>query len=162
MRIDEWWKSFGLGRELHISGAFIYNAITALDSLDLLNYTVDIFEILYNLSVGVERLLKVVIVLVEHEDWENIREFEESLISHNTMELANRVDAKCKLNLSNIHLEFLALLSKFYKSHRYMRYSLDSVPCINAEKVVFLEFLIKHLNLTIHIDNEFEAIHNTD
>jgi hypothetical protein len=34
MRRDEWWKNFGLGLELDASGAFIYNGIKFLDSLE--------------------------------------------------------------------------------------------------------------------------------
>lgn len=161
MRPDEWWKNFALGLELDASGAFIYNGIKYLDSLEGLNHSIDIFEVLYNLSVGIERLLKVSIILIEHDDQMPIEEFEESLISHNTMELASRVQKSADLGLSGVHNEFLSLLSKFYKSHRYGRYSLSVVPNIEMEKDLFLAYLNKHLNIKIPGPGPFSYIHNT-
>lgn len=161
MRVDEWWKNFGLGIELDASGAFIYNGIKFLDSLEGLNHSTDIFEVLYSLSVGIERLLKVAIILIEHNDQTSIEKFEESLITHNTMELANRVQKHVDLKLSGVHKEFLSMLSKFYKSHRYGRFSLSSVPNIEEEKVIFLSYLQKYLNIDIKNDGPFSYIHNT-
>lgn len=122
----------------------------------------DSFEVLYNLSVGIERLLKVAIILIEHRDHVDMEQFEESLISHNTIDLANRVNSQRNLQLSNIHREFLSILSKFYKIHRYGRYSLSAVPEIYEEKRLFLDFVAKHLKIPLPIDDEFEQIPNTD
>jgi hypothetical protein len=91
-----------------------------------------------------------------------IEEFEKSLITHNTIDLANRLNDHVNLGLSNLHNEFLALLSKFYKTHRYGRYSLNSIPYIYSEKVQFLEFIQKHLCIEFDISNEFIFIENTD
>jgi hypothetical protein len=162
MTPEEWWKNFALGIEIDTAGAFVYNGIRALHELRSLNHPVDSFEVLYNLSVGVERLLKAVVVLIEHHDHIDIEKFEESLISHSTIDLANRVDSQRNLQISDVHREFLSLLSKFYKSHRYGRYSLGSVPEINEEKRLFLEFVSKHLNVSIPIEDEFSPIPNTD
>jgi hypothetical protein len=162
MKYDEWWKNFGLGMELHASGSFVYNGIKELDDLEGLNHSSDIFQILYNLSVGIERILKVAIILIEHNEQVSIEEFEKSLITHNTIDLANRLNDRLNLGLSNLHNEFLALLSKFYKTHRYGRYSLNSIPHIHAEKVQFLEFIQKHLSMEFDISNEFVFIENTD
>lgn len=161
MTPEEWWKNFGLGLELDASGAFIYNGIKFLDSLEGLNHSTDIFEVLYNLSVGIERLFKVAVILIEHTDQTSIEEFEQSLITHNTIELANRVQKNVDLKFSGIHKEFLSMLSKFYKSHRYGRFSLSSVPNIEEEKVMFLNYLHKHLNIDISDDSPFSYIHNT-
>lgn len=158
----EWWKNFGLGHEVDISGAFIYNGIKLLDTTECLNHPDEIFEIMYNLSVGIERLLKVAIILLEHNDATEFETLEESLITHNCQDLAERLNKQTNLNLQDINKEFLALLSKFYKSHRYARYSLSSIPNISEEKTQFLEFLKKHLKLTFNIDKDFVAINNTD
>lgn len=162
MTPEEWWKNFALGIEIDVSGTFVYNGIRALHELVSLNHPVDSFEVLYNLSVGIERLLKVAIILIEHHDQIDIEQLEESLISHNTIDLANRVDSQKKLQVSNVHREFLSLLSKFYKTHRYGRYSLSVVPNIYEEKRQFLEFVAKHLQISIPVDNEFYQIPNTD
>lgn len=162
MRPDEWWKNFALGIELDIAGTFIYNGIRTLDDLQSFQHSVDTFEILYNLSIGIERLLKIAIILLEHNENIDIEELEKSLISHNTVELANRVDGHKPMNLPDLNREFLALLSKFYKSHRYGRYSLSFIPNIEEEKRCLLEFIEKHLSLSLSIDDEFAFIGNTD
>lgn len=162
MNPEKWWKNFALGIELDIAGTFIYNGIRTLEDLQSFQHPVDTFEILYNLSVGIERLLKIAIILLEHDESIDIESFEKSLISHNTIELANRIDGHKALNLPDLHKEFLSLLSKFYKSHRYSRYSLSAVPNIQEEKRCFLEFISKHLSLSLLIDDEFAFIGNTD
>lgn len=162
MTPEEWWKNFALGVELDAAGSFIYNGIKFLEDLQSFQHSVDSFEILYNLSVGLERLLKVTIVLLEHNEATNIEALEKSLISHNTLELANRVERIKNLGLSGLHREFLALLSKFYKTFRYGRYSLSAVPNIWEEKRYFLEYINKHLNLSLEINDEFAYLGNTD
>ena len=126
------------------------------------NHPVDVFEILYNLSVGIERLLKVAIVLIEHNDEVTNEEFEKSLITHNTQALLERLNEHKDLNLTHLNWEFVALLSKFYKSHRYARYSLRSVLNIAQEKIQFLEFISKHLHVDFDVDDEFAPLVNTD
>lgn len=162
MTPEEWWKNFALGIELDIAGTFIYNGIRTLEDVQSFQHPVDTFEILYNLSVGIERLLKIAIILLEHDENIDIEEFEKSLISHNTVELANRVNKHKPMNLPAHNREFLTLLSKFYKSHRYGRYSLSSVPNIDKEKMCFLEFIEKHLKISLFIDDQFAFIGNTD
>lgn len=162
MRPDEWWRNFGLGLEIDVSGSFIYNGIKFLDEADTLNHAADIFEILYNLSVGIERLAKVAIVLVEYTPSLNMNDFEESLITHNTLELIERLNKHRKMGLTDVNKEFLALLSKFYKSYRYGRFSLGSVPNIDEEKVMFLTFISKHLKLIYDFHNPYSVFQNTD
>ena len=145
MKAAEWWKNFALGIELDASGMFIYNGLKAFDSLYNIYYTGDIFEIIYNLSVGIERLYKVAIILFEHNDNINVEELERSLITHSTIDLANRLNSHQSLNYSGIHKEFLSILSKFYKSYRYGRFSLASIPNIEPEKKYFIEFFQKYL-----------------
>jgi hypothetical protein len=156
------WKNFALGMEIDVSGTFIHNGIKALHELSSLRQPVDSFEILYNLSVGIERLLKVAIILIEHCDNIDMEQFEKSLMSHNTIDLANRVNSQRNLQLSNVHREFLSILSKFYKTHRYGRYSLSTVPEISQEQRLFINFLVKHLNISLPIDDKFAPIQNTD
>jgi len=162
MRSDQWWKNFGMGLEVDAAGSFIYNAIHHLHVIDNLSHSIDSFEILYGLSVGIERLQKVAIVLLEHSEDRSIDELEKSLISHNTMELSNRIDKSCEQGLSGVHKELLSLLSKFYKTHRYGRYSPSSVPEIEMEKVLFLEYLSKHLRIDISGNKMLFGIPNTE
>jgi hypothetical protein len=162
MTPEEWWKNFALGMEIDVAGTFIHNGIKAFHELSSLRHPVDSFEVLYNLSVGIERLLKVAIILIEHRDHMDMDQFEKSLITHNTIELAKRVNATCNLQLSDIHREFLSVLSTFYKTHRYGRYSLSAVPDIYEEQRLFLDFVAKHLKISLPIDEAFAPIPNTD
>lgn len=161
MKPDEWWKNFALGTELDVAGTFIYNGIKSLHDLEFLDQPVDIFEVLYGLSVGIERLLKVAVILIEHDDQIDIEELEESLITHSTIELANRVQGHVDLGLADIHREWLSLLAKFYKSYRYGRCTFAAVPAVFEEKRVFLEFLAKHLRLQVG-DDEWASLRNTN
>jgi hypothetical protein len=63
MNKHEAWKNFNLGEELSISGAFIYNGLRRFHEMRVLVHTDEIFDFLYNLSVGLERLLKIAVVL---------------------------------------------------------------------------------------------------
>jgi hypothetical protein len=161
MRPDEWWKNFALGTELDLAGTFVYNGIKSLHDLEFLDQAVDIFEVLYNLSVGIERLLKVAVILIEHNAQTDIEKLEESLLTHSTIELANRVQVHVDLGLTDLHREWLTVLSKFYKSYRYGRYSFHAVPDVFEEKRVFQEFLAKHLRF--ELDNDpWASPRNTD
>lgn len=60
----EFWKNFKLGEELDISGSFIYNGLRYLHEMRTLHHETEIFEVLYNLAVGLERLLKVTVILI--------------------------------------------------------------------------------------------------
>lgn len=161
MTRDEWWKNFALGIELDVAGTYIYNGARSLYVLENLGQPVDLFEILYAFSIGLERLMKVAIVLLEHDSQSDMEALESSLISHNTMELFNRVQTHTQIEITPAQKEFLSLLSKFYKTHRYGRFSASSVPNITAEKDMFLAFLAKHLELEIS-ENELFPLYNTD
>jgi len=49
------WKNFNMGTELDVSGAFIYNGLEKLHKMDTFYHEQDVFEVLYNISVGIER-----------------------------------------------------------------------------------------------------------
>lgn len=162
MKREDWWKNFALGLELDASGVFIYNGIKTLHSIENISPAIDIFEILYNLSTGIERLHKVAIILLEHNDETNIEELEKSLITHDTIGLSNRVSNHRDLGLAPVHKEFLSMLSKFYKSHRYGRFSVSAVPDIESEKEMFHKYLSKHLGLDVYETDSLFPVFNTD
>src|SRR5215213_8026983 len=116
MKASEAWKNFNLGEELDISGTFIYNGLRRFYEIQKLDNSDEIFEILYNLSVGLERLLKIAIILIEHDDACSIQELERSLITHNHLALLDRVRKQESINLGKPHFEFLTLLARFYRT----------------------------------------------
>jgi hypothetical protein len=141
------WKNFNLGQELSISGAFIYNGLRRFHEMQVLDHPDEIFEFLYNLSVGLERLLKIAVVLVEHKDDSDQEALEKSLITHNHLELMNRVRTHYELNLGPPHNEFLAILSTFYRTLRYDRFMLSSVFDTDRERNALWGFLSSRLHL---------------
>ncbi len=149
MKRDQAWKNFNLGQELSVSGAFIYNGLRRFHEMRVLDNTDEIFEFLYNIAVGLERLLKIVVVLMEHNEDTDQDAREKSLITHNHLELLKRVKQHSKLNLGTPHNEFLALLGTFYKTLRYDRFTLSSVHDPKCERDVLCRFLGKHLQVDL-------------
>ena len=143
------WKNFSLGKELNVAGNFIFNGLKAFDSMESFYHEDEIFEFLYNISVGLERLGKIAVILIEHNNVKDQKEFEKSLITHNHQILLNKISKKHKCNLSSVHNEFIQLLSSFYTSMRYDRYSLVSLRSHDKERVSLVAFLEKHLKIKI-------------
>lgn len=160
MTPEQFWKNFNLGEEVSIAGSFIYNGLRRFHEMQQLEHTDEIFEVFYNLSVGIERLLKVAIVLLEHDPSLDVEALEKSLITHTHLELLRRVKPHSDVNLSPVHNEFLALLSTFYKSHRYNRFLASSVYERDKEKKALLRFLSKHLDVEFE-DSSMFGISNT-
>lgn len=144
----KFWKNFRLGTELHISGSFIYNAIYSFDQIEYFYYEYDVFEFLYSLSIGLERLEKIVVILTEHNNEIDQEEFERTLITHNHVELLKRIKNKHTLNLGEQHVKLLQFISDFYRTTRYSRYNLESVYQKNQDLHGFVNFLKQELNVT--------------
>lgn len=154
---ETFWKNFELGVELDISGRFIYNGLRAIHEMDNLYNSSEVFEFLYNISVGIERLSKIAVILIEHDKHSDQEVFEKSLITHNHMDLVGRVRASKNLPLSAPHLELLQLLSKFYKSHRYGRYGVNASSMTEQEKHVLHRYIEKYLSITIFDEFPFNV-----
>ena len=155
MNKEQYWKNFNLGIELQLSGNFIHDGLYLFDQLEHFYYEEDIFEFLYLISVGIERLLKIGIILIEHSENTNQEELEKSLITHNHLELITRIKKNRHLNLSVPHNDFLQLLSRFYKSFRYDRFNIKSFYESDKEKKALIKYLEKHLNIKIEVNDIF-------
>jgi hypothetical protein len=149
MKRTQAWKNFNLGQELSISGVFIYNGLRRFHEMRALDNTDEIFEVLYNLSVGFERLLKIAVVLVEHNEATDQDVLEKSLITHNHLDLLHRVKQRVKINLGVPHKEFLGLLGTFYKTLRYDRFTISSVYDPDKERDALRLFLGKNLQVDL-------------
>lgn len=149
MNKTQFWKSIKLAKELEVSGRFIFNGLRSLHEMDTLYVEEEIFEVLYNLSVGLERLLKVAVILIEHDAERDQEDLEQSLITHSHPELLRRVRKKHALRLAGPHNELLAMLAVFYKTHRYGRYGLAAISAEGEEKTAFHKYLEKHLDISI-------------
>lgn len=146
------WKNWRLGTELQLSGSFIYNGLFTLDKMQSLYYEEECFELLYNLSVGLERLMKIAVVLLEHDTLTSQEEFEKTLITHNHFELLNRIKKKKQIVIGKTHNKFLTLLDTFYKSVRYERYSMQSVYKPPQDKTNLVKFIKEELKIEFCAD----------
>ena len=84
-----YYKNFNMVSELDISGEFIYNGISIVNNMNSIDLEMptELFLALYNISVGIERLQKIILVLWEFDEKEHIEEFSESIKIHNHVEL---------------------------------------------------------------------------
>ncbi|HGA1315895.1 TPA: hypothetical protein ACIRH4_001904, partial [Streptococcus suis] len=123
----EWYfKNFNMVSELDISGEFIYTGISIVNNMDRIapEMPTELFLALYNISVGVERLQKIILVLWEFDEVDSIEDFSESLKIHNQVELHSRIEkAINKKIFSKQECQFLELLKEFYSNARYDRFS---------------------------------------
>lgn len=149
MTRSQWWQNFSLGTELHVAGSFIYNGLRQFHNLENLDQEEEVFETLYQLSVGFERLLKVAVVLLEHDDTVDQKRFEESLKTHFHHQLLDRIKKKYRVPFDRPHNGFLAMLGKFYDGCRYDRYLATSVAPVSREIKELETYLGAQQNLEI-------------
>ncbi|CAI8906437.1 F-box domain-containing protein [Pseudomonas chlororaphis] len=147
MSASDFWKNFRLGEEVHIAGMFIYNGLRRFHELQLLDHSDELFEFLYNLSIGIERLLKIAVVLHEHTAAADQDALERSLITHNHLDLLVRVRKHVSINFGKPQNELLQLLSAFYKTLRYDRFTLNSAYKGSREAEAVRKLLSKHLRV---------------
>jgi len=156
------WKNFKLDEEISVSGAFIYNGLRHYHEMRSLDFIDELFEFLYDLSVGIERLLKIAVVLYEHDDLTNQDELEKSLITHNQLDLLARLGKHTQVNLGQPQIDLLSMLGQFYKTFRYDRFSLASVYDAKKERKAIFNWLEKHLQVSFPDDAPFLGNHNED
>ena len=143
---DKMWnyKNFNMVTELDIAGDFIYDGIHSLNQMDVINDGSMLFSFLYHVSVGLERLQKIIIVLFEEFTLDNYVEFEKSLITHSHTELSERICKSANLKLNSRENEFMQLIATFYKSARYHRFNLDSQ--YSVEQKMIADYIVKNLS----------------
>jgi hypothetical protein len=161
MKKVEFWKTFNLCKELAISGTFIYNGLRVFDSMESFYYEEEVFEFLYNIAVGIERLEKICIILAEHDTCENQKMFEKSLITHSHQELLHRIEKIRKIGLSTNHYSFIKLLNEFYTTYRYDRFNLNDAGNYDKEKQALILFLNQYYNAAIEDNPPFEISPNS-
>jgi len=135
------WKNFHLGTELEVAGNFIYDALYTFDQMKFFYVEADIFNCLYYLSVGVERIQKITLILLtKFGDKEN-PEFEKKLISHSLQHFHERINKIKTVKLGKNENKLLTLLTRFYEKNRYGRFNFDSSQESEHEKKEFIRFL---------------------
>jgi len=158
----DFWKNFNMGIELNIAGAFIYDGLLAFDEMETFYHEYEVFDFLYNIAVGLERLEKIAITLIEHYSSINQDEFEKSLITHNHIDLFKRIEQKRKIDVGSTHYKFLTLLTSFYKSMRYDRYSLKEVRNYDKEKRALINYIFDEELKIPYSEEMFQITTNED
>lgn len=144
------WKNFRLGTELHIAGSYLYDALLAFDRMEHFCYEDECFEFLYRTSIGIERLEKIAIILLEHHPALIQEDFEKSLKTHNHIRLLTRIKEKHSFSFGKLHNKFLQLISEFYLSTRYSRYNRSSVYLPDQDKLKLVDFIEKELKIELN------------
>lgn len=155
-----YFKNFPMGTEIDIAGTFIYNGIKEFNRLKTFNYEQEVFHILYPISAGIERLQKVLIILLEDISLEEFEDFEKSLITHNHQELHNRIRQKYKIEFNSQQNSFLQLITNFYNSCRYSRFNLNGN--YSRERDLLIKFITENLNIEITVDDWLMSTQNDE
>lgn len=162
MEPTTFWKNFDMNAEVHSAGAFIYNGLNCLDKIDSFRNSDESVEVFYNLAVGLERIIKVAIILLEHDERQDQEEFEKSLITHNHSELLSRLQSRQTLNIGSVHNEFVQCLAIYYKSYRYSRYCLRDVYDRKKERGIVFEWIKKNLGEDLSGDSDMWGDYDFD
>lgn len=144
--------SVAIGHELHFAGIAIYNGLFRFDGVHAFNHPAITFEILYSFSIGLERLIKIGILYAEDPsaryDAHQIESLEQSLITHDVLGLHHRWVDRTGHNRQKFKGSvnaFLQMLSKFYKSQRYARFSLSHPYSGTEEHSSLISFISAHI-----------------
>ncbi|MDU5141252.1 MAG: hypothetical protein E6230_03585 [Paenibacillus dendritiformis] len=157
MNLMQFYKNFNMGREIDIAGTFIYNGMKSFDAMKGFSEECDIFHFLYSFAVGIERLQKVLLVLLENFPDEitdeRIADFEKALITHSHQKLHGQISTKLQLEFNAHQHAFLQLLTQFYETCRYDRFNIS--PNYHKERDMFVSFLSNRLNMEIRVNQAF-------
>lgn len=142
MLVDEIWdfKSINMGRELEISGEFIYESAKKTMSITGLNNQYEINIILYTGAVGMERLQKIYLCLVLQNPTDK-DSIPKCLIEHNHLELEKEIEKYTTEQISKNGKSLLGVFSNYYNNYRYANY----IPGKNSSELrkLFISFLKK-------------------
>ncbi|MBX3474536.1 MAG: hypothetical protein KF754_09150 [Planctomycetes bacterium] len=162
MKPTDFWKNFALLEELQIAGTFIYNGLRRFHELRTLSHADELFEVQYALSVGLERLMKVVVVMLEHRDGIDQVKFERSLITHSHLALLGRIKKKAKFDPAPPQCDLLSVLTTFYSSLRYDHFTLKSIGTGSEASRQFVALFERRLTVNLATPDSMFAIPNED
>ena len=121
--------NFSIRDELQIAGALIWKSINSLDRINF-NKTTNLVEhpfmTLYFASQGIERIQKSLIELIcknKHIKENEKNKVYELLMSHSHNGLNDWIESELSFKFKPSEKKFLNILSEFYNTKRYSRYS---------------------------------------
>lgn len=142
MLVDEIWdfKSINMGRELEISGEFIYESAKKTMSITGLNNQYEINIILYTGSVGIERLQKIYLCLMQ-QNLNDKDSIPKCLMGHNHLELEKEIEKYTTEQISQNGKGLLGVFAEYYNNYRYANYI--SKKSSGDLRMLFISFLKK-------------------
>lgn len=145
MEMDDvtFYKNFNMVLELDIAGEFIYDGMTILDQINYTREDASIFSFFYHISVGIERLQKIIIVLSEKLNRDTYEQFENRLKTHIHVDLHNRIKKTHKIDFNSKQNNFLQIITKFYSKYRYNHYHLGAD--LQDARKLFINFIQKNV-----------------
>lgn len=157
MEKEFFWKNFKLNSELHITGSFIYNGLKIFNEMQVFNEE-DVFTFLYNISVGVERLEKILII-ISNKNLEE-KELLKKIKTHNHSKLLSIIEEKYSFKFTLEHLDFLELLSDFYNKNRYNKLSSEgSCHKSTGDLLKYINFIGLRVETQLIFNNKLNSDH---
>ena len=142
MLVDEIWdfKSINMGREVEIAGEFIYDSAKKTMSITGTNNQYELSIILYTGAVGIERLQKIYLCLMQ-QDPRDRESMPKSLMQHNHLELEKEISKYTMTQLPGNGRGLLGVFAEYYNNFRYANY----VPGKHSSglRKLFISFLKK-------------------
>ena len=118
--------NFALVREVGLAGVQIWKAIEDIERICLIrNYrepTDYVFTSLYFAAQGTERLLKVILELINYIDIKSDEKINDLLYSHNHIAMIDYIKKQYQVDLNKNCIRLLNTLNIFYTKARYGRY----------------------------------------
>ena len=115
-------ESIVMAKELDVAGELVYAALEKINKIDTYEEVSDIFFILYHLSVGIERLQKILLVVLNDVELDKIQDFLENIKIHSHKKLHNQISNHIEISFSSAQNALLAVLAEFYTVERYGRF----------------------------------------
>lgn len=150
MNKSDFWKNFSLGTEIEVSGNFIYHGLKIINTIKNFDYPEEVFELLYNISVGFERMMKITILLLSDNKNHEKNVLANKFKNHNLLNLLEEIERNYELNFKKQDRAFLNLLMNFYKKNRYSRFEKDDNNHYQKDKDDFIRFLKKYKKIDNH------------
>jgi hypothetical protein len=119
---EEIWLNYVLGNELDVAGTLIFEGLEHIASLKIISNADEVFSILYYLSQGFERLVKIASLIAD----ENPRSKMKEIKGHKTNRKFEE-DLSKNISIGKEHKELLNLVSDFYeKRYNHIDYGAKS------------------------------------
>ena len=146
-------KNYKLNSEFHIVGSFIYNGLRVFNQMRVFTEE-DVFSFLYNISVGIERLEKILIIISNKDVEED--NLLQKIKNHDHLKLLSIIEENHSFKFELKHKKFLYLLSDFYKRIRYDK--LNSSGYVYESKDAFLYYIRSiDINVQTFLDNKLNS-----